>query len=99
VRADPAGRSNGRGAYLCRQAICWEKGVARRALERSLRGPVSGGDLDALKTISLKPSHPAGQLPERLRPAKRPLTPGDKATAAAGRRGRPGVPWQEVLPQ
>ena len=54
VRADPAGRSNGRGAYLCRQAICWEKGVARRALERSLRGPVSGGDLDALQNYLIE---------------------------------------------
>ena len=54
VRADPAGRSNGRGAYLCRQAICWEKGVARRALERSLRGPVSGCDLDALQNYLIE---------------------------------------------
>lgn len=49
VRADPTGRSNGRGAYLCQRATCWEKGLIRRALERSLRGPVSNGDLDGLK--------------------------------------------------
>ena len=49
VRPDPTGRSNGRGAYLCRQASCWEKGLVRRALERSLRGPVSSADLEALK--------------------------------------------------
>ena len=49
VRPDPTGRSNGRGAYLCSQASCWEKGLARRALERNLRGPVASADLEALK--------------------------------------------------
>ena len=49
MRPDPTGRSNGRGAYLCRQASCWEKGLARRALERSFRGPVASADLEALK--------------------------------------------------
>lgn len=49
VRADPTGRSNGRGAYLCRRVGCWEKGLVRRALERSLRAPVSNDDLEALK--------------------------------------------------
>ena len=49
VRPDPTGRSNGRGAYLCRQAPCWEKGLVRRALERSFRGPVASDDLEALK--------------------------------------------------
>ena len=49
VRPDPTGRSNGRGAYLCRQASCWEKGLVRRTLERSFRGPVSSDDLEALK--------------------------------------------------
>ena len=49
VRPDPTGRSNGRGAYLCRQVPCWEKGLVRRALERGLRGPVASADLEALK--------------------------------------------------
>ena len=49
MAADPTGRRNGRGAYLCRRARCWEKGLAKRALERSLRGPVSGQDLETLK--------------------------------------------------
>ena len=48
MRPDPTGRANGRGAYLCRQARCWEKGAARRALERSLRRPVADDDLEKL---------------------------------------------------
>ena len=49
MAADPTGRRNGRGAYLCRRAQCWEKGLVKRALERRLRGPVSGDDLETLK--------------------------------------------------
>lgn len=49
MAADPTGRRNGRGAYLCRRAQCWEKGLAKRALERGLRGPVSSQDLESLK--------------------------------------------------
>ena len=49
VRADATGRANGRGVYLCRLARCWETGLARRPLERGLRGPVSNADLDGLK--------------------------------------------------
>ena len=49
VRPDDTGRANGRGVYLCHQAMCWEKGLVRRSLERGLRNPVSNADLDALK--------------------------------------------------
>jgi predicted RNA-binding protein YlxR (DUF448 family) len=49
VRPDTTGRANGRGVYLCHQAMCWEKGLVRRSLERGLRNPVSNTDLDALK--------------------------------------------------
>jgi predicted RNA-binding protein YlxR (DUF448 family) len=49
VRPDTTGRANGRGVYLCHQATCWQKGLARRSLERGLRNPVSNTDLDALK--------------------------------------------------
>lgn len=51
---DPTGRSNGRGAYLCNRANCWEKAVAHRALERSLRGPVAVEDLEALKNYFIE---------------------------------------------
>ncbi len=49
MRPDDTGRVNGRGVYLCRRATCWEKGLARRSLERGLRNSVSNTDLDALK--------------------------------------------------
>ncbi|MFB3097910.1 MAG: YlxR family protein, partial [Dehalococcoidia bacterium] len=27
LRVDPAGKGNGRGAYLCGTASCWERGA------------------------------------------------------------------------
>ena len=36
VAADPTGRANGRGAYLCASAECLEKAVKQKRLERSL---------------------------------------------------------------
>ncbi len=49
VAIDRTGRQNGRGAYLCRQAGCWEKALTRRSLERTLRRPVSDADVNLLK--------------------------------------------------
>ena len=34
---DATGRKNGRGAYLCRSADCFQKAVKSRGLERSLK--------------------------------------------------------------
>ena len=34
---DPTGKANGRGAYLCRQASCWEKGLQKQRLAQALK--------------------------------------------------------------
>ena len=39
--ADPTGKLNGRGAYLCRTAACLERAVKTRALERALEAPMN----------------------------------------------------------
>ncbi len=36
VEADPSGRKNGRGAYLCRDAACWVQGVTKDRLKAAL---------------------------------------------------------------
>ncbi len=36
-QVDPTGRANGRGAYLCDKASCWEKSAATPILARALR--------------------------------------------------------------
>jgi predicted RNA-binding protein YlxR (DUF448 family) len=37
VAIDPTGRMPGRGAYLCRDAACWDLAGRRRALEHALK--------------------------------------------------------------
>lgn len=37
VSVDRSGRQNGRGAYLCRDLVCWARALKGRQLERSLR--------------------------------------------------------------
>ena len=37
VAVDPTGRASGRGAYLCEDPACWEAGLARSRLERTLK--------------------------------------------------------------
>jgi hypothetical protein len=36
VRLDATGRAPGRGAYLCREASCWDAAGRRKALEHAL---------------------------------------------------------------
>ena len=36
VTVDPTGKQAGRGAYLCDSPGCWQRGVAKSSLERSL---------------------------------------------------------------
>jgi hypothetical protein len=40
VALDPTGRAPGRGAYLCRDAACWDTAVRKRALEHALGTPI-----------------------------------------------------------
>jgi len=37
VLIDPTGRMPGRGAYLCRDASCWDTAGRKRALEHALK--------------------------------------------------------------
>ena len=54
VAPDPTGRANGRGAYLCSRVACWEGGLAKRALSRSLRVQVSDADLESLQNYYIE---------------------------------------------
>ena len=43
---DPGGRAPGRGAYLCRDASCWDAAGRKHAVEHALKVPA--GAVDAL---------------------------------------------------
>ncbi len=44
VKVDHKGKEAGRGAYLCRSTECWQRGIAKGALDRSLKTPISPED-------------------------------------------------------
>jgi len=49
VVADPTGKSAGRGAYLCAKVECWETGLRKGRLERSLKVSISAAEAAALR--------------------------------------------------
>jgi predicted RNA-binding protein YlxR (DUF448 family) len=67
VEPDPTGRRNGRGAYLCGQAACWEKALASGLLARALNVEIDTETLDRLRryaaTLPLEASTAAGTAP------------------------------------
>ncbi|MCY4624072.1 MAG: YlxR family protein [Chloroflexi bacterium] len=48
VAVDPTGRASGRGAYLCEDPACWELGLGRNRLERTLRVTIPPDQRSAL---------------------------------------------------
>jgi predicted RNA-binding protein YlxR (DUF448 family) len=48
VQIDPTGKRNGRGAYLCDQASCWQKAVSSDVLEKALRTTLSAEDRERI---------------------------------------------------
>jgi len=59
VVVDETGKQKGRGAYLCRQRVCWSQALKRGALERALRATLTAEDVAALQAY-------ATALPETL---------------------------------
>jgi uncharacterized protein len=64
IEPDPTGRRNGRGAYLCTKAACWEKALGTGILSRALNVEIDTESLDALRryaaTLPLETSEAAG---------------------------------------
>ena len=50
VVVDPTGKANGRGAYLCRQRDCQDKGLQKGRLDRALKVTLSEADLTLLRS-------------------------------------------------
>ncbi len=59
VVVDETGKQKGRGAYLCRQRVCWGQALKRGALERALRVALTTEEVAALQAY-------AAALPETL---------------------------------
>ena len=46
---DPTGKANGRGAYLCHQMSCWQKGLQEKILANALKTTPTAEDLARLQ--------------------------------------------------
>ena len=49
LMVDPSGKANGRGAYLCRQASCWDKGLQKQRLAQALKATLTAEQIAALQ--------------------------------------------------
>jgi predicted RNA-binding protein YlxR (DUF448 family) len=49
LQIDPTGKMEGRGAYLCEQATCWERAMNGQALSRALRMTLTDEDRKRLQ--------------------------------------------------
>jgi hypothetical protein len=69
VEIDATGKKPGRGAYLCRQAACWQKALAKGSVGRVLKAEVSADDAaklqDQFHLLQLEESLPGSEEPEQ----------------------------------
>ncbi len=49
IEVDPSRKRDGRGAYVCAKAACWERALKGGALGAALRTTVSTADRDGLR--------------------------------------------------
>jgi predicted RNA-binding protein YlxR (DUF448 family) len=61
VLPDATGKAAGRGAYLCRDAGCWEQATKKRLLDTALRVTVSSADAEEISSYGR--SLAAGEVP------------------------------------
>jgi hypothetical protein len=54
VILDPTGKANGRGAYLCRNADCIDRGLQKERVAKALKVTLSTEELATLQTELLK---------------------------------------------
>lgn len=61
VQIDPSGKRNGRGAYLCDRAECWQRAVNTEVLAKALRTTLTDEDKQRLREATAHISGVASQ--------------------------------------
>jgi predicted RNA-binding protein YlxR (DUF448 family) len=61
IVVDETGKRNGRGAYLCRDHVCWDQAVRRGSLSRALRVDLQPEDLVVLEAFALSLMGPSAE--------------------------------------
>ena len=67
VVVDPTGKMNGRGAYLCDKASCWQRAMTGDVLARALRTTLTDQDRARLADWARQLA-PAAIAPQEPRP-------------------------------
>jgi len=52
VLIDPTGKQNGRGAYLCDRATCWDRALSSNVLSRALNVELTAETLQRLREFA-----------------------------------------------
>ncbi len=52
VEIDPTGKRNGRGAYLCEKAACWDRALATPLLARALNADIAPETTQSMKEFA-----------------------------------------------
>ena len=64
VAVDPTGKAPGRGAYLCDDPACWERGLTRGRLSAVLKRPLTAEEQTNIRQVlALRPAPAQGDTP------------------------------------
>jgi len=67
---DASGKLAGRGAYLCRNRSCWERGLRSQRLSQALKTALTAEEVTALRAFAMT-------LPEMSNVGEEPAPSGD----------------------
>ena len=77
---DERGKAPGRGAYLCRTAACWERGL-KGSLASALRSNIDNTIRDALRTYGAQFEAPPAPVEDSANDAADPSEPTESGVA------------------
>ena len=53
VQVDTTGKLAGRGAYLCRNRVCWEQGLRSQRLSQALKTTLTAEEISLLRAFAV----------------------------------------------
>jgi uncharacterized protein len=53
VQVDSTGKVAGRGAYLCRNRVCWEQGLRSQRLSHALKTTLTAEEISVLRAFAV----------------------------------------------
>lgn len=85
IEIDARGKAPGRGAYLCRNQVCWENALARDRLDHALKCTLRPEDKQRLLAYAQglpRDEAQSAEAPSSGAPAGEPVPGKEKGTAA-----------------